>query len=455
VGASGAPWHPVLMSAPRRRRLGPCAAALVASALVVTIAATAQAAIVLTPTRRVSGPTSWTVGNGLGRSNAYLHTVWASDCPPPKGACATDQGPYVGVFWQRSPLTRVPGWGKAKRISRAGTHAVRPSVAASGSHVYVAWVTQTSYLKYRPRAPRRVWIRVGRQQGSSWAAPLALTGAHGRADYPVVAAAGDAVWVVWTAADSGAIRMASSPDAGATWTTVTIGHTVAGRGTAEGYAGFPAIGAAGTNVVAAWFANRAGKQVALTSSTGGDDWSAASPTTPISGTSPNDGNRYPVVRGASDGMSDRVAIGYTTATGVATRVFDGAALSGQVLVDGPWPVHANGRRWAGAYGVAAQPFGTDGLAVAYAACRPRKGADDPCRPNAKGARIDTVYRESPDAGATWSNRRIVAGSSHATRVNEAVSVEADGTSGDRWFTWLGRSTTWTRYRVLGRAASSG
>jgi hypothetical protein len=448
------------MSAPHRPLLRPFAAALMASALLVsmllvTAAATARAAVVLTPTRRVSGPTSWSVGNAIGRSNGYLHTVWASDCPPPKGACATDQGPYVGVFWQRSPVIRQPAWGKAKRISRAGTHAVRPSVAASGTHVYVAWVTQASYLKYRPRAPRRVWIRVGSQQGSSWASPVALTGADSRVDYPVVAASGDAVWVVWTAADSGAIRMASSPDAGATWTTVTIGHTTAGKGTAEGYAGFPAIGAAGTNVVAAWFANRTGKQVALTSSTGGGDWSPAPAPTPISGASANDGNRYPVVRGAADGMSDRVAVGYTTATGVATRVFDGATLSSQMLADGPWPVNANGRRWTGAYGVAAQPFGTDGLAVAYAACRPRKGADDPCRPNAKNARIDALYRESSDAGATWSNRRILGGSTKATRVNEAVSLEADGASGNRWFTWLGRSPTWTRYRVLGRAAASG
>jgi hypothetical protein len=443
------------MSAPHRTAPRVLPVALVASALLISAATTAQAAIVLTPAARVSGPSSWTVGNAIARSNAYLHTAWASDCPPPKGACATDKGPYVGVFWQRSPIASPPAWTKPRRVSPAGTHAVRPSVAASGTHVYVAWVSRSSYLKYRPRAPRRVWIRVGRQQGSAWAAPLALTGAASRADYPVVAAAGDAVWVVWTASNSGAIRMASSPDAGSTWTTVTLGRTTSGGGSAEGYAGFPAIGASGTNLVAAWFANRAGKQVALTSSVGGGDWTATSAPETIAGPSPNDGNRYPVVRGAGDGLSDRVAVGYTTATGVAVRVYDGVTLSDEVPVEGPWPVWSNGRRWTGGYGAAAQPFGTDGLAIAYAACRPRRGADDPCRPSAKNARIDAVYRESPDAGVTWSNRRILGGSSKATPVNEAVSLEADGTTNLRWFTWLGRTPSWSRYRVLGRSAASG
>ncbi len=449
------PWHPVVMPAQRRRTFRPLAVALVASALLVSAASTARAAIVLTPTARVSGPTSWTVGNAMARSNAYLHTTWASDCPPPKGVCATDKGPFVGVFWQRSPLASHQTWTKPKRISPAGMHAVRPSVAASGTHVYVAWVSQSSYLKYRPKGTRRVWIRIGSQQGSAWTAPLPLTGAASRADYPVVAASGNAVWVVWTASNSGAIRLASSPDAGATWTTVTIGRTTSGRGSAEGYAGFPAIGASGTNLVAAWFANRSGKQVALVSSVGGSDWTAASAPVTVSGPSPNDGNRYPVVRGAGDGLSARVAVGYTTAKGVAVRVFDGATLSNEVLVDGPWPVRSKGHRWTGAYGATAQPFGTDGLAVAYAACRPRKGAKDPCRPSAKNAKIDAVYRESPDAGASWSNLRILGGSSKATPVNEAVSLEADGTTNLRWFTWLGRTTKWTRYRVLGRTATSG
>lgn len=426
-----------------------------AAALLVATPSAALAAIDLTPTRRVSAPSSWTVGNAIGRSDAYLHTVWASDCPPPTGACATDSGPFVGVFWQRSPISSPPAWSVPKRVSPAGDHAVRPSIAAAGTHVYVAWVTQTSYLRYRPKAPRRVWIRVGSQQGGSWSAPVALSGVTTRADYPVVAASGSAVWVVWTAADTGAIRMATSADAGDSWTTTTIGTTTSGRGSSEGFVGYPAIGASGSNVLAAWFAAPGGRQVALTSSTGGNDWGAMPSPTRISGASPNDGNRYPVVRGADDGVSDRVAVGYTTATGVAARVFDGATLSGRVDVDGPWPVSANGRRWAGAYGATIAPFGADGLAAVYAVCRSRPGVKDPClRPDAKGARIDALYRESGDAGATWSNRRAIATATKTARVNEAVSLEADGPSGLRWFTWLARTNAWTAYRVLGRSARS-
>ncbi len=327
-------------------------------------------------------------------------------------------------------------------------------MAAAGTHLYVTWVTQRSYLKNRPRTPRRVWIRVGNQQGGSWSAPVPITGPTTHADYPVVAASGNAVWVVWTAGDTGAIRMATSSDAGDTWTTTTIGTTTSGRGSPEGYAGFPAIGASGTNVVAAWFATPAGRQVAITSSAGGSDWGSSPTPTPLTATSPNDGNRYPVVRGADDGVSDRVAVGYTTADGVAVRVFSGGALSGERTVDGPWPSSGSGLRWAGAYGVVAMPFGGDGLAVAYAACRTRSGATDPCRPNTGNARIDALYRESTDGGGSWTSRRVAARAARAARVNEAVSLEADGPSGLRWLTWLARSSRWTSYRVLGRSAIS-
>jgi hypothetical protein len=303
--------------------------------VVLANAAAAHAALDLTPIRRVSTPWAWNVGNALGRSDAYLHAVWASDCPPPKGACATDGGPFVSVFWQRSPIASPAAWSAPKRVSPAGSHAVRPSMAAAGTHVYVTWVTQRSYLKYRPKAPRRVWIRVASNQGGSWSAPVALSGATTRADYPVVAASGNTVWVVWTAGDTGAIRMASSGDAGDTWTTTTIGATTSGRGTAEGFAGYPAIGASGSNVLAAWFANAAGRQVALTSSTGASDWGPSSTPTTISGPSPNDGNRFPVVRGADDGVSDRVAVGYTTSDGVAARVLDGAPGSRRSSVGAP------------------------------------------------------------------------------------------------------------------------
>ena len=39
-------------------------------------------------------------------------------------------------------------------------------------------------------------------------------------------------------------------------------------------------------------------------------------------------------------------------------------------------------------------------------------------------------------------------------MNEAVSLEADGPSGSRWFTWLARTNHWTSYRVQGRSALS-
>lgn len=441
-----------------RRRGRPHPAIVIATVAVVlflalSAATPARASIALTPIRRVSDPSSWTVGNALARSASFLHAVWATDCPPPTGACATDTGPHVGVFWRRSAIGTPPVWGPAKRISPKREHAARPSVAAADGHVYVAWVTQRSYVKYRPADPRRLWIRVGGDQGGVWSPPVPLTAAGARVDYPVVAAAGDAVWVVWTNADDGAIKMASSPDAGAHWTTTTIGTTTSNRG-AEGFAGYPAIGASGANVMAAWFATPGGRQVALTSSVGGSDWSSASVPTALTGRSPNDGTHYPVVRGADDGASDRVAVGYTTSTGAMTQIWDGTAMGPALQVDGPWPVSSGGHRWAGAYGVAAMPVGTDGVAVTWAACRRRPGDRVPCRPDARDARIDVAYRESLDGGAAWSKRRLLARARAAMPVHEAPSIVADGATGPRWFTWLSRTSRWSTYRVEGRTATS-
>jgi hypothetical protein len=424
--------------------------ALAVTSIGLVLMPPALAARVLKPAAALSSPLAWTDGNTLARSQGYLQTAWATDCPPPSGRCATDRGPHVGVFWQRALRAKPGTWSKPRRVSLPRQQAARPAVAASGSNVYVAWVTQTSYLHYRPKAPRILWIRTSRNQGATWGAAVQLSTPGSRADFPVIAASGNRAWVVWTGSGSGSILMASTTNKGVHWTTQTIGTTLAGRGSPEGYQGFPAIGASGANVMAAWFVGPAGKQVAVVSNANGSDWTT--PPTPIALTpqSPDDGVHYPVVRGADDGASTHVAVAYATATGIQTRTYDGSSLSAPTVVAGPWSATST---YTGGYGAAAIPFGTNDVAVAWSGCRRVKALTHSCRPTMKKARIDLLERESTNGGATWTRIFRISVATPAVPVNEAPSLEADGANGHRSFVWLRRTANWINYRVWIRNGS--
>ncbi|TMK85300.1 MAG: exo-alpha-sialidase [Actinobacteria bacterium] len=158
-----------------------------------------------------SAPFSWNPGKSLATAGGRLLSAWASDCPPPSGACATDRSPKMGVFVQRSPAGAVPAaWGKPKRMSPGDVQAERPSIAADGNLAVVGWVTQTSYLHYSPTARRSFWIRVSTDHGATWRAPHRVSPSNGRVDYPRLAVQGHEIFAVWTNANNGAIRLATT-----------------------------------------------------------------------------------------------------------------------------------------------------------------------------------------------------------------------------------------------------
>ena len=436
-----------------RPRTSEVAAALALVLAAVGISTPALAAIAFDPIATASTAPAWTVGNALGRSASWLHLAWASDCPPPSGTCATERGPYEGVFWQRASIGPSPPWSAPVRVSQHRKHASRPALAASGTDLYVAWVTRRSYLHPRPSAPQVLWVRSSADEGDDWGSPVRLSARGGRVDFPVVAASGSNAWVVWTNADGGAIRLAVSTDDGGTWTVRTVGATTAGASSSAGYRGFPAVGASGGNVVAAWVADGSGRLVALTSSAGASDWTSTSTPTQLLASGPHGPNDYPSVRGADDGATNDVSIAYATADGIEARRFDGSSIGPGLTVVGPWPQTVAGRRYDDGYGPAVTPFGPTGLAVAWAGCRHRKALTNPCAPNDPVARIDVLERETPDDGSTWSAIARVALARKGTGIEEAPSLEV-GAAGARWFSWLHRAAGWSIYEVRTRSATS-
>jgi hypothetical protein len=426
---------------------GRATAALIAVIAVVALASPAAATTTFGRARRISSPYAWNPGKSLTATSSRLLTIFASDCPPPSGRCADDNGPRMGVFVRRSPASSQAGnWGKPIRISPASVQAERPSIAAHGRTVIASYVTQRSYLHYRPSAQRVLWARVSLDQGLTWHAPVRLSASTGRVDYPRVAIGGGRLFAVWTQADSGAIRLATSDDHGHHWSTTGIGSTTSRSGNGEGFRGLPDIGVSGADVAVAWFATDNGVQQAVTSSTGGDDLATASPVA-ISGSSPNDGQHYPAVGGAAAAGDPRVAIAYSTNTGVELRIFDGSALSAPSTVF-TWKAVVGGVGYPDGYGPAVVPFGTSRVAVAIAGCR-RNAHAQPCRPLARGARIDVLYRLTADDGASWDNAlRLTNAARPSYRVNDEPSIALTGSiervSYDRYQRSFTRYDVWMR-----------
>ena len=403
--------------------------------------------------QRAGAPSSWNPGKALAATDRFLLSAWASDCPPPKGKCATDHKPKMGVFVQRAPVTGVPAaWRPPLRVSQPAHQAQRASLAAEGMIAAVGWVSQTSYLHYAPAARRVFWLRLSGDGGLTWRAAAQLSAVDGRVDYPRIAVSEGRIYAVWTNAGTGDIRLAISDDLGATWTKRTVGTTTSrSDGSAEGFAGLPDVGASGSNVVAVWYADAAGQVVAATSSSGGDDLTMA-PTMSLTAASPNDGRHYATAQGATDGVSHDVAIAYTAADGSVTAKRGNGSSLGSTRTITSWAISASGRTYGAGYGPAILPFGSDGLLAAFAGCRANKALTDACNTSNPAARIDILYTESGDGGQNWSTPvAMTNGASGPYRINDEPSLALTGA--ERRVSFDRYQVTFANYRVWMRSGA--
>ena len=371
-------------------------------------------------------PYSWNPGKALAATDRLLLSAWASDCPPPSGACARDTKPKMGVFVQRSPIGASPAaWKKPVRVSPTTKQAERATVGAEGSIAAVGWVTQTSYLHYRPSARRIFWVRVSVNHGMTWRPAHQLSVTVGRVDYPRIAVSEGRIYAVWTNAATGEIRLATSTTGGATWTKQTVGtSSTHADGSAEGFAALPDVGASGQNVAVVWFADDGGAVEMAGSTTGGGSWTTRAQLTP---SSTDLGRNYPAAQGATDTASHRVALAYGTNDGIEVRTFDGGGLNGPRTLVPSWPYLASGSAFSDGYGPAIVPFGSSGLLAVFAACRASSGLTDPCDAANAAARIDIVAAESGDDGQGWSAPvRLTNATLAPYRVNDEPSLALTG-----------------------------
>lgn len=376
---------------------------------------------------------AWSTGSSLAvtgsGSSVMVYQLLSSDFED--GHFATDHGPYEGVFVTSSD-DRGLTWSAPSRVSQPARHADRGSLAADGTTLYAAWVTRTSYDHDSPSAHRVLYLRA--RHGGEWGPTIRLSKQKGRVDFPSVAAAAGHVYVVWTDANTGDVRLAASADGGSSWTRSVLGKAKASDPGGEGRVGLPTVGAGGSDVGVAWLATGAGGVRAVASTNAGRTWGNAVALT-ASGGSANEGS--PSVTGSDD----RLAFSWTTPSGVWARVWSSGSWAASSLVA---PLGA-GSPYHGGYDVQVSLVGSDVVGVAWSGCR-----SSTCDTASAQARVHLLWSESSDGGAHWSSPSVVRASTQADQlVNDGASA-AWLDAHTRIVTYAGAVSGLTTYRLYAR-----
>jgi hypothetical protein len=403
----------------------------------------ALAGVGTVPTSKVTWSTSATAGPGYtwnsgaslartvtGTGTGYLHLVATTDRVG--SSWVDDDGPYAGILYARRTETGTT-WSTATRLNPTNQHGYAPSVAASGPYVYATWVRPTKWVGWNGTAPRVAYFRRNASHGSgAWTAPVALTPATGRVDFPTLAASGSMVYVAYTDAATGSVKLKISADRGSNWRTVTIGPTT--FKTADGYEGDPSVAAAGDLVVVSWTTGTANTVKARISLDRGITWKTAT-------TLATSSNAY----STAAARGTRLAVGWATPSGAAVRVWSSDKWA---PVRNIGPAYGSGATYTDHGTATVALAGTSGVGIAWSACSAG------CSSYGDLTRRDLLWAESADNGTTWFRTQVVgpAGVSSARRVNDFPSV-AWPTATTRHVVWNGWTPDSTSYRLYIRTGS--
>ena len=277
-----------------------------------------------------AGPAyQFTYGRSLAATASHLHAISSTTRVGSKWV--KDSGPYVGVTYVRSSNGGA-SWGSPKRLNPKRQHGSRVGIATAGSSVYAVWVSTAKWVHYRGKDPRVLYLRRNSANGagSAWGNTIRLTSRSGRVDVPSVAASGSYVYVAYTDSATGDVRLAISKDRGATWRKVTVGATTAKD--SSGKLGLPNVAASGSTVAVTWVANASGVVKVSVSTTHGTSWGATTtigPSTSVADVAVL-GDRV-AVAWSNDGIRVRVATGGVWAADRTLPPTDGYATETQLF----------------------------------------------------------------------------------------------------------------------------
>lgn len=167
------------------------------------------------------------------------------------------------IYYKRSTDGGV-SWGTDIRLTNNTLWSTTPSVSASGSWVHVVWSDQD------PGVKNEVYHKSSADGGLSWGPATLLTGASTMAYNPSVASSGSDVFVVWNDSRDGNLEIYfnHSSDGGLSWDAETrLTNDLA-------ISGSPSIALSGSIIHVVWYDNRNGnKEIYYKhSSNGGQTW---------------------------------------------------------------------------------------------------------------------------------------------------------------------------------------
>ena len=355
-------------------------------------------------------------GNALARTvrdgSERLHQAYATNYI--NGTWATDSGPYAGIYYVRSATGTT--WTTPRRITSPRRHVTAFGLAAAGSRVYLAYVTQTRIDEIDHSAPRVLYVRVNTNHGFGdyWKGSVRLTGTTGIVDRPTVAASGTDVHIAFTSAGTGGVVVATSQDRGVTWVKRTVGTTTSH--TNIGRSALPFVAVSGSTVAVTWAANDDGALRTRVSTDRGSTW--------------GDIEEHP---GASSFQfqtavaGSRVGVVWAASAGIVTRIATDGAWGDARLAE---PV-AN----LAAYSPAIALQGTSRVAISWAE---RTGT-----PNYAELR----YAESTNDGEAWYGAQTIASTAVSTRRSNDFPSLVWPSAGTRYVSWNGWTSGGDHHRI--------
>jgi len=196
------------------------------------------------PATRISTNTYESSYPSVAAYESYVYVAW-HDYTPVSGSGLAPE------IWMRVSSNNGASFGSPIRMSTNIYESSVTSIAAYGSYVYVAWED------YAPVSGSggypEIWLRVSSNYGASFGSPIRITTNTGSSGLPSVAASGSYVYVAWHddtpvsgSGGSAEVWMRVSPDYG-----VSFGSAIRIT-TNTGWSGCPSVAASGSYVYVAW-----------------------------------------------------------------------------------------------------------------------------------------------------------------------------------------------------------
>ncbi len=330
---------------------------------------------------------TWNYGSALGKlSNGSLATGYISDNTTPEG---------MFVMTGAVGGSDVVSWSAPTLISPVAVNVDRPSLATgvTNNNIYASYVTQTKYA-LDPTKPRQLFIRTF--TGGSWQPAVALSGATGRVDYPVVSASGNNVYAAFTNSDTGKVTLRVSTNAGASFSAAKSVGTTTRIDPDDGgtnLAAWPGVCSSGNTVAVPYLSNNKTLKYTI-SEDAGATWSVKSVV--LSSAAGTD-NGW----GTCDAVGSRIGFAWNQNNGVYYAEYNTTSDSFTTAAKKAFALPGGG--YAAGYGIQAALNGTGTVGLAAPLC-----VQDGCDYNARATRIDLNWLESSNNGSSFGSPELLA-----------------------------------------------